>query len=366
MCSKSSFGTARRRGSRHLTRNRTHGELGRDQTYLVSLDLVNDHSDHRFVFWSLAKGELALGPELNYLSLQPHLQTVKPRLARIGFFPLVICLSLVLFGCGKSEVSFDAVASSSRNAPADAKPVAEAPQNEGAVKTIGMQVPSGRQVIRTADLAVRVKRIEPAEEAIRKYVTASGGYVDSASSSELNSDHPTMSLTLRVPVSSFDISLEKLESLGVRLSKSISSEDVTNQIVDLDARLKTLSAQEETYRELLKASRNIDAVIKIQDKLTEVRGTIESMAAQRKTMASQAALSTINVTLTQDVVPGSTGKDPGWLAQTWAEATTSAGSALKAVIGLGVWIIVFSPAWLLILWFVRKMLRASKPPRIAP
>ncbi|MGV3616842.1 MAG: DUF4349 domain-containing protein [Fimbriimonas sp.] len=214
-----------------------------------------------------------------------------------------------------------------------------------------------RQVIRRADLAVRVPNVEKAEREVNALVQSWQGYVESANSTDLSSDHPALTMAIRVPVGRFDDGIAKLESLGVRLSKTVSSEDVTGQIVDLDARLSTLRAQEETYRGLLRRSSNLESVISLQDKLTEVRGTIESMAAQRKTLGGLAALSNISLRLEQDAVAHAPAKDPNWMAQTWAESTTALGYALRTVTTIGMYVAVFSPFWLPILWIVWRTTR---------
>lgn len=219
-----------------------------------------------------------------------------------------------------------------------------------------------RSVIRKADIAVRVKNVEKGENAIDHIVLELGGYVDSAQSADLASASPTMDISLRVPVDQFDAALEKFESLGDRMSKTVSSEDVTGQIVDLDARLETMKAEEETYRNLLRAARQLDNVITLQDKLTQVRGEIESMAAQRKTLGGLAAFSTVTVHLLQSAEAVAPPSDPNWLAQVWGQSTTTASAAGRTIMGLLVWLAVFSPFWapiLVIGWRLAKPRKVS-------
>lgn len=214
-----------------------------------------------------------------------------------------------------------------------------------------------RSIIRKAELSLRVEAVEKAEKEIDSAVNAMGGYVDSAQSADLASTKPTIDLTLRVPVGRFDDALAKFESLGVRLSKTVNSEDVTGQLVDLDARLRTLSAQEETYRGLLRRSEGLQSVITLQDKLTEVRSEIESMAAQRKTLGALAALSTITVHLEQSSVPVQAPTDPGWMAQVWGDSTTTLGSFARIAATILIWLAVFCPIWIPIALVARRALK---------
>ncbi|AIE88047.1 hypothetical protein OP10G_4679 [Fimbriimonas ginsengisoli Gsoil 348] len=209
--------------------------------------------------------------------------------------------------------------------------------------------------------------VEKAEKTVDKLVAGMGGYVDSATSSDLASEHPSISLTLRVPVGAFDQALDRFETLGVRLSKTIGSEDVTSQIVDLEARLKTMTATEETYRGLLRQTHQLQNVIELQDKLTEVRSQIESMAAQRKALSGLASLSTVTLTLQQSAVPAQAPADPNWLAQTWGESTSRLGGLMRSAAAIGIWAVVFSPLWAPVLWLLRRSYRAAKPAvRVVP
>ncbi len=220
---------------------------------------------------------------------------------------------------------------------------------------------ANRDVVRRAELTVRVPNVEAAEREANRLVKNWGGYVESATSTDLASDHPSLTMALRVPVRQFDLSIAAMEALGVRLSKTVSSEDVTGQLVDLDARLKTLRAHEDTLRGLLRATRDLNSTISLQDKLTEVRSTIESMAAQRKTLGGLAALSTVTLRFEQDASPAASPKDPNWLAQTWGESTNSMASAMRVLTTLGVYTIVFTPLWLPVVWLLRRSILAVRP-----
>jgi hypothetical protein len=229
-----------------------------------------------------------------------------------------------------------------------------------------------RAVVRQAELRVRVKDVEKAERTVGSIAAEVGGYLDSANSTDLASDHPKITMTLRVPVEAFDPSMQRFEGLGTRLSKTVSSEDVTGQLVDYEAQLKTLAAQEETYRGLLKQSRSLDSVITLQDKLTEVRTNIERIAAMRKALAGQAAMSTIQLTLEQDAVLSAPPADPDWLSQSWAQATTGLVSIARAFAVMFIWLAVFSPLWVPILLLARRAIaaanaaNAAKPPVVNP
>jgi len=219
-----------------------------------------------------------------------------------------------------------------------------------------------RSIIRKAQISIRVNDVEKAEKSLDKSITALGGYVDSANSTDLTGEKPAIDVTARIPVGNFDRALDTFEALGVRLSKTENSEDVTGQIADLDARLKTMSAEEETYRGLLKEAHKLDAVISLTDKLTEVRGNIESMTAQRKAVGSQAALSTVSIHLEREAVAVRRPTDPNWLAQTWGESTTNMGGMVRGVASGAIWLLVYCPLWLPFLLLLRFGIRYLRTP----
>lgn len=286
---------------------------------------------------------------------------------------LLFPIALLIAGCsagyqgGASDAGASTVMKSQpmqRNGAAmdGAEMSVSAPAGPHAQLASQTQVAIPRQVIRRAEVAVRVPNVEKAEKQVNDLVRGWQGYVESANSSDLATDSPILNMAIRVPVDRFDEGIAKLESLGVRLSKVVSSEDVTGQIVDLDARLSTLRAQEETYRGLLKRSSNLENVISLQDKLTEVRGTIESMAAQRKTLGGLASLSNISLRLEQDAVAHAISKDPNWMAQSWGESTTALGGAVRIVVTIAMYLAVFSPLWLPIVWLIWRTTRPVRKP----
>lgn len=209
---------------------------------------------------------------------------------------------------------------------------------------------SQRQIIRTASLEVRVKKVDEAEKEALRLTREAGGFVESSSSSGLAGSYPRMDLAIRVPVGRFDDVLQAFSNLGVPMSKTITGEDVTAQLVDLEARLKTLSAQEETLREMLKSTRTVKDMLEVQGRLTDIRTQIEQIAAQRKNMAELAALSTIRLSLIQSSETALVAaKDQSWATEAWGQASSALMGALRKIGTAAIWLIVYSPIWLVAL-----------------
>ncbi len=246
---------------------------------------------------------------------------------------------------------------------AASSPVAEKPE---ANLTI-----ANRQVIRKGMMAVRVSSVKEAEKQIRRIVKDSGGFTSGSQGLASEEGLPTLSITLRLPVARFDIAYAQIGELGFVKSESTTSDDVTEQIVDAEARIKTMKAEEESYREMLKLSRKLSDTIELKSKISQIRQTIESLDAQRKSLSTQAAYSTLDVTLSQELATGGKPKDPNWFSQVTSESSNAMGMVGRGLATILIWIATFLPLWLLPLlgWLVYNRAKSKKnvppPPPIS-
>ena len=232
----------------------------------------------------------------------------------------------------------------------------------GAVKLALHETPAApRLVVRNAELTLRVKAVEMAERQVGTVARSFGGDVEASQGGDLAGPNPTMSVTLRVPEGRFDDALGQLEGLGTRLGKTVSTDDVTAQAVDLDARTKSLRVQEDAYRAILGNARRIGDVLEVQERLTGVRTQIEQIVAQRRALGDQAARSKIVVALQQAATPTAPAPDPDWVAQTWGDATGTLRSLGRGLASLGLWIVALLPVWLPIALVGTFVARRARP-----
>lgn len=278
------------------------------------------------------------------------------------FSLLGIAVLLAAAGCSKSEMA-DSAAGGYTGAPAaEAKsPAGSASQEREAPAVAPDKVPQ-RAVIRNGTLTVRVDNVEKAEDKVADLVQAAGGYVDSAESTDLAGAAPVLTMKLKIPARQFESTLEKLEALGARLAKKVSSEDVTASLVDMRARMKIMKAQEDVYRGFLAKSKNTQEMYDVQEKLMNLRGMIESLEGQEKSLAGLAALSTIELTLQQSAEGmAAATSDPNWAREAWGSSMSALGT-LARIGGSGlIWLAVFSPFWLPAAWFLSRRLRLKRP-----
>jgi hypothetical protein len=214
-----------------------------------------------------------------------------------------------------------------------------------------------REIIRTASLTLLVDKIEASEKTITSLVKSWGGYVETTQSTNLDKTNPRLIMTVRVPVAKFDQALEEFEGIGVRQDKTISGEDVTAHLADLDARIKNMKAQEETYRQILRQAKRIGEILEIQQQLTYIRNEIESIEAQRKVMRSLASLSTISITLQQRPSEDERVENPGWAEDTWISAKNAFLGLIKILSIAAIYTFVFIPIWapaIFFTWYLSK------------
>lgn len=287
-------------------------------------------------------------------------------------------LALVVWGCQAKESSGEVAAdysvpSSSEKAGGDAYLSESAGYTEEVPPESRQPVYAERQMIQRAEMTLRVADANEAAKKAQAQIEKAGGFVEASNIENRTGVRPLARMTLRVPSSKLTPILDGLEELGTRIQRSVSRDDVTTQLVDMDARLRNLRAQEDALREIFSRAGKIADVMEVQQRLANVRTEIERLEAHRAQMRELVALSTIELTLDESAVGLAGAGDPGWFKEGWASATDAFAGFLRELALVGVWLAVFSPIWLpFALWiawlFVRSARRArsrevvSEPP----
>lgn len=111
------------------------------------------------------------------------------------------------------------------------------------------------------------------------------------------------SVTLRVPADKFDAALEQLAKLGTVKAQHKQADDVTDQVVDLDARLATQRASVDRMRALLAKAASVNEVAQVESELTRREADLESMESRRTALGGQVALSTVVLEVTRTPPP---------------------------------------------------------------
>lgn len=207
-----------------------------------------------------------------------------------------------------------------------------------------------RKIVKTGEITVEVGNVGASIGRVRAMALGLGGYVGGSQGGSLDQ---RATLTLRIPADRFDDALVQLRSMGGKvLAEATREEDVTSQVVDLQARIENLTASEASYRALLGRATKIDDILSIQTRLDDVRGQIEQLKAQLKGLSGQADLATLTVTLAPQptaVAGSATTWDPG---QTWQQALAALLTVGQAVVTGLIWLGVVWLPLLLVVAFV--------------
>jgi Domain of unknown function (DUF4349) len=198
----------------------------------------------------------------------------------------------------------------------------------------------GNRIIRTANVNLEVGEgklnatINQATDIVRK---AKGIYVGSSTSAP-GGEPASGQVTFRVPVDAFEAVLGELKGLGTYRGEQSSTEDVTNQYIDLNGQLAAWRAQERVYLRLLDRARSVTDVIAVQNQLQQVQSNIERLQGQLNYLEDQTSFSTIVLQLSEPGAAGPAGEPKGRLARAWATAVNGLGVMAAAVLVGVVWL----------------------------
>jgi len=202
-----------------------------------------------------------------------------------------------------------------------------------------------RMIVRTGDISLVVEEVVDARDEIAQLAVRLGGYVVSTHISGEEQDMRGR-ISIRVPDEKFELALAELRNLAVRVtSESTSSEDVTEQYVDLKSRLKNAEATESQYLALLEKATDVEDILGIYERLSRVRSEIEQIKGRMQYLERTSSMSLISVNLK----PVATAKPlvrAGWSAlealKSAVRGIVIAGQTLGVI---AIWLIIFIPIW---------------------
>jgi hypothetical protein len=159
-----------------------------------------------------------------------------------------------------------------------------------------------RKVVCTADAELTAERIEDAVAKLTRHVKAAGGYVAESGIEGQGGAAAGLprvaTCKVRVPVDRFDAFMTGLGELGEVGSSHVSSQDVTDEFYDLEARLRNKRAEEaRLLRHLDRSTTKLSDILLVEEALARVREEIERMEGRRRLLADQSDLSTVTVTI---------------------------------------------------------------------
>lgn len=158
-----------------------------------------------------------------------------------------------------------------------------------------------REVVYKGSLTVRVDDAEKAADEAVAFADDAGGYLGKQDS-QLEGERQ-VDVTLRVPADEFDETMKKAAALGTVQARKVDSEDVTDQVVDLEGRLENARASTERLRTLLAKAENVQNIAALEDRLTQREAEIEQISGQLEVIEDQVEYATVRITFTEQTEP---------------------------------------------------------------
>lgn len=191
----------------------------------------------------------------------------------------------------------------------------------------------GARVVKTGALTLAVGdgKVSATVVRLQGLVTALGGYVSDSTSDEAG-DHPSATVTVRVPVARFDALVGQIRALKVKVvSAQTSGKDVTADYADVQAQIQSLKAARNRYLAILAGAKTIGETLTVQQRVDEVQGQIDRLEGQRRVLADQSDLGTLTVTVGEQVDQLAASAPSGW-SKAWHDAGHGFSSGLQALL----------------------------------
>jgi len=217
-----------------------------------------------------------------------------------------------------------------------------------------------RMIVRTGEMSLVVEDVVGAKDEIARLAARYEGYVVS---SQISGEEQDMRgyISIRVPDDKFESALAELRNLAVRVtSESTASQDITEEYVDLQSRLKNAEATENQYLALLGKATDVEDILRIYERLSQVRREIEQIKGRMQYLERTSSMSLITVRLK----PEATAKPlvrAGWnIVEIFKSAIRGLATAGQALGTIAIWLLIFSPIWGAILGIIYWRLRKRK------
>lgn len=274
-------------------------------------------------------------------------------------FPFVVILLLsflllfLLSGCGSSSRSDNIRPPSSPPAPAAKTAPAAMSTNAGGG---GKSVEVSRKIIETGQLTLETRNLIAAESKIFQLLEKQQGIIESSNVSLDSNGRRNGNYSLRIPAGKLNDFINEVAALSdiVVRQRSISSQDVTEEYIDISARLENMQRHETRLREILARANSVDEILKVEKELATVRGQIESTTGRLKALTGKIDMSTLKLRINEVVMVTETNFG-GKLMAVVRDSWVGAGDVVLYLVAA---VIVLSPLGLIIIlavwWWKRR------------
>jgi hypothetical protein len=223
-----------------------------------------------------------------------------------------------------------------------------------------------RKIIYDGDVSLVVKDVDPIAKQVAAFIQDARGYIAEQSTTGSPGSQRSMRWKLRIPVEQFDSLVEKVIALGELERNQRTSQDVTEQFYDIEARIKNKKAEEKSLTKILdERTGKLEDVLKIETELSRVRGEIEQLEGKIRLLENLSSLATLVLSARErekfEPPPPAVADFPTQVARTWENSIHGLVNLGKSVIlwavDWAVWIPFLAVAALLAWIIVRRLIR---------
>lgn len=223
-----------------------------------------------------------------------------------------------------------------------------------------------RKIIRNAELTIESQNPEESFRKVASLAESKGGFVVTSEAIQpegaAEPARMTVSVLVRVPAAQFDSTVEEIRKAGDRvLQDKRTGQDVTEEYIDLQARLQAKKALEAQFLEIMKQAREVSEALEVQRQLAEVRAEIEQVEGRKRFLESQSNLSTIKVTIMPPVQILGTG---GGIKEALRDGLGAASAIILVLVrvviaSLPLLLLIGLPAWLIARYWIQRSKRTK-------
>jgi hypothetical protein len=217
---------------------------------------------------------------------------------RITFSIVISLLVLTVVGCAAASPQPFAAERSELSGQMDsAEPQAPMEESEAGARAADYAT-TERLIIRNANLDIVVQDTEETVDNLNVMAEELGGYVIESNLQQYEEGMEAR-LRIRVPADSLDTALNRIRELAVEInSQNVSGQDVTEEYVDLQSRMRHLEATEERLLTFMQEAEDTEAALQVYDRLQNIQAEIEQVRGRIQYLEESAAMATINVNIT--------------------------------------------------------------------
>lgn len=250
----------------------------------------------------------------------------------------------------------------------EAADMAAADGDQGVDDASTTAAPWDRKIVKNATVKLEAEDVLSTHKRVTALANQYGGYVVE-SRTWYDADERAHALySFAVPVDSFEQALNEVRDQGKVLDEQTSGRDVTDQYVDLEARIKNLEATADRIRSFLDEARTVEEALSVNQRLSQVEEQLERLKGQRNALEQRASFSTITVEIAPVILEGTTEtvETMEWSpAETFTEATEVLMLLVQRIVDVGIWLGVLGLPVLAVigvLLLVGRRLLPGRPP----